>query len=41
MLSDREHLPGEPSCSEHFYSICPFIDWPADQVPGTEATRQR
>lgn len=36
-------LPGEPSYSEHYYSICPFIDWPvdqvasADQVLGTEA----
>ncbi|MBV7528058.1 MULTISPECIES: helix-turn-helix transcriptional regulator [Pseudomonas] len=36
-------LPGEPSYSEHFYSICPFLDWPpdqvasADQVLGTEA----
>ncbi|WP_256357287.1 helix-turn-helix transcriptional regulator [Pseudomonas sp. PDM26] len=36
-------LPGEPSYSEHFYSICPFLDWSADQVAsadqvlGTEA----
>ena len=36
-------LPGEPSYSEHYYSICPFIDWPveqiasADQVLGTDA----
>ncbi|MDH4651749.1 MULTISPECIES: helix-turn-helix transcriptional regulator [unclassified Pseudomonas] len=26
------HLPGEPSYSEHYYAICPFLDWPADQV---------
>lgn len=26
------HLPGEPSYSEHYYSICPFLDWPVDQV---------
>ncbi|WP_375739952.1 helix-turn-helix transcriptional regulator [Pseudomonas boanensis] len=26
------HLPGEPSYSEHYYSICPFLNWPADQV---------
>lgn len=25
-------LPGEPSYSEYYYSICPFLDWPADQV---------
>lgn len=25
-------LPGEPSYSEHYYSICPFIDWPVDRV---------
>lgn len=37
------HLPGEPSYSEHYYSICPFLDWPAgqvasaDQVLGSEA----
>ena len=37
------HLPGEPSYSEHYYSICPFLDWPAgqvvsaDQVLGQEA----
>jgi DNA-binding CsgD family transcriptional regulator/GAF domain-containing protein len=36
-------LPGEPFYSEQYYSICPFIDWPveqvasADQVLGTEA----
>ncbi len=25
-------LPGEPSYSEHYFAICPFIDWPVDQV---------
>jgi DNA-binding CsgD family transcriptional regulator/GAF domain-containing protein len=36
-------LPGEPFYSEQYYSICPFIDWPveqvasADQVLGTDA----
>lgn len=36
------HLPGEPSYSEHYYAICPFLDWPvgqvasADQVLGTD-----
>lgn len=36
------HLPGEPSYSEHYYAICPFLDWPvgqvasADQVMGSE-----
>jgi DNA-binding CsgD family transcriptional regulator len=25
-------LPGEPSYSEHYYAICPFIDWPVDRV---------
>ncbi|UVJ46016.1 helix-turn-helix transcriptional regulator [Pseudomonas sp. LS1212] len=25
-------LPGEPSYSEHYYAICPFIDWPIDRV---------
>lgn len=36
-------LPGEPSYSEYYYSICPFIEWPpgqvatADQVFGREA----
>lgn len=36
-------LPGEPFYSEQYYSICPFIDWPveqvasADQVLGAEA----
>ncbi|MBH3360788.1 helix-turn-helix transcriptional regulator [Pseudomonas guariconensis] len=25
-------LPGEPSYSEYYYSICPFLDWPANQV---------
>jgi DNA-binding CsgD family transcriptional regulator/PAS domain-containing protein len=35
-------LPGEPSYSENYFSICPFIDWPveqvatADQVLGTD-----
>ncbi|MDW3711684.1 MULTISPECIES: helix-turn-helix transcriptional regulator [unclassified Pseudomonas] len=37
------HLPGEPSYSEHYYSICPFLDWPthrvasADEVLGSQA----
>lgn len=30
------HLPGEPSYSEHFYSICPFLDWPAGQVASAD-----
>ncbi|MGH8355452.1 MAG: helix-turn-helix transcriptional regulator [Pseudomonas sp.] len=25
-------LPGEPSYSEQYYSLCPFIAWPADRV---------
>lgn len=25
-------LPGEPSYSERYYAICPFLDWPVDQV---------
>lgn len=25
-------LPGEPSYSEYYYSICPFLEWPADKV---------
>lgn len=29
-------LPGEPSYSEHYYSICPFIDWPVDQVASAD-----
>lgn len=30
------HLPGEPSYSEHYYAICPFLDWPADQVASAD-----
>ncbi len=30
------HLPGEPSYSEHYYSICPFLDWPAGQVASAD-----
>ncbi|MGF6395089.1 helix-turn-helix transcriptional regulator [Pseudomonas plecoglossicida] len=25
-------LPGEPSYSEYYYSICPFLEWPPGQV---------
>lgn len=30
------HLPGEPSYSEHYYAICPFLDWPTDQVTSAD-----
>ncbi|WP_137823120.1 helix-turn-helix transcriptional regulator [Pseudomonas sp. D(2018)] len=30
------HLPGEPSYSEHYYAICPFLHWPADQVASAD-----
>ncbi len=30
------HLPGEPSYSEHYYAICPFLDWPAGQVASAD-----
>lgn len=30
------HLPGEPSYSEHYYAICPFLDWPAGQVTSAD-----
>lgn len=30
------HLPGEPSYSEHYYAICPFLDWPTDQVASAD-----
>ncbi|WP_137885791.1 helix-turn-helix transcriptional regulator [Pseudomonas sp. 2FE] len=29
-------LPGEPSYSEHYYSICPFIDWPVDRLASAD-----
>lgn len=29
-------LPGEPSYSEHYYSMCPFLDWPVDQVASAD-----
>lgn len=29
-------LPGEPSYSEHYYAICPFLDWPAEQVASAD-----
>ena len=25
-------LPGEPSYSEHYYAVCPFLDWPTDRI---------
>ncbi|MDF3932870.1 helix-turn-helix transcriptional regulator [Pseudomonas citronellolis] len=30
------HLPGEPSYSEHYYAICPFLDWPAGEVSSAD-----
>jgi DNA-binding CsgD family transcriptional regulator/PAS domain-containing protein len=30
------HLPGEPSYSEHYYSICPFLHWSPDQVASAD-----
>ena len=29
-------LPGEPSYSEHYYALCPFLDWPAEQVASAD-----
>jgi DNA-binding CsgD family transcriptional regulator/GAF domain-containing protein len=29
-------LPGEPFYSEQYYAICPFIDWPVDQVASAD-----
>ncbi|POF43721.1 helix-turn-helix transcriptional regulator [Pseudomonas laurylsulfativorans] len=29
-------LPGEPFYSEQYYSICPFIDWPVEQVASAD-----
>ena len=29
-------LPGEPSYSERYYSICPFLNWPVEQVASAD-----
>lgn len=31
-----QHLPGEPSYSEHYYAFCPFLDWPIGQVASAD-----